>query len=50
VTYGGNGSLVDSKVFQAGDTSAQDGTYFGTASLGQGVNVMTFTNSFVIDP
>jgi hypothetical protein len=51
ITYGGNGDLTDSKVFVSGDTeSVDDGTYYGTADLGQGINALTFLNSIVVDP
>lgn len=50
IAYDGNGAMVSSKVWQSGDTSADDGTYYGCATIGQGVNVMTFTNGLVLDP
>ena len=50
IDYDGNGNAVSSKVFTAGDTSDDDGTYFLTANLGQGVNEFTFVNSLVVDP
>jgi hypothetical protein len=50
ITYDGNGTAGPSKVWMAGDTSDDDGTYYGSAAVGQGVNVLTFTNSLVLDP
>jgi hypothetical protein len=50
VVYSGNGTAGDSSVYATGDTPAQDGTYYGSATLGEGVNLMTFTNSLVLDP
>ena len=50
ITYDGNGSLVSKKEAHTGDASSNDGTYYGTAVVGQGVNVITFTNSSVLDP
>jgi hypothetical protein len=50
IVYGGNGQVIEIRAWQQGDTIAQDGTYHGTATLGQGINVFTFTNSLVLDP
>ena len=50
IVYGGNGQVIEIRAWQQGDTIAQDGTYHGTATVGQGINVFTFTNSLVLDP
>ena len=50
IVYGGNGQVIEVRAWQHGDTIAQDGTYHGTATVGQGVNLFTFTNSLVLDP
>ena len=50
ITYEGNGTASAPSVWQPGDTGAKDGTYGISAELGQGVNVITFTNSLVLDP
>jgi hypothetical protein len=45
VTYSGNGVEIDSNVY------GQDPPpYYLSADLGQGVNVVTFTNSLLLDP
>jgi hypothetical protein len=51
ITYSGNGAQIGSAdVYQPGDPGSKDGTYHISARLGQGVNVITFTNSLVLDP
>jgi hypothetical protein len=50
IVYSGNGQVLEIRAWQQGDTILQDGTYHGTATVGQGVNVFTFTNSLVLDP
>ena len=50
ITYDGNGQVIEVRAWQDGDGNKLDGYYHLTATLGQGVNVVTFTNGFVIDP
>ncbi|MBE7190664.1 hypothetical protein, partial [Jatrophihabitans endophyticus] len=52
ITYAGNGSVVEGSptVYQPGDSKDLDGSYNIQANLGQGVNEITFLNSFVVDP
>jgi hypothetical protein len=50
ITYDGNGSAGPAHVWQMGDPGSADGTYYGSATIGQGVNVLTFTNGLVLDP
>jgi hypothetical protein len=57
ITYDGNGTFVESLSYgptvtpgpAATDPDA-DGSYHLSADIGQGVNVITFTNSLVLDP
>jgi hypothetical protein len=48
VTYSGNGQYVSSAVYDP--TTNPNGPFYLTADLGQGVNVVTFTNSLTLDP
>jgi predicted cupin superfamily sugar epimerase len=50
IVYGGNGMVIEIRAWQQGDGNTEDGMYHGTATVGQGVNVFTFTNSLVLDP
>lgn len=57
ITYQGNGSFIESLSYAATSSPGPvatapdaDGCYHLSAYIGQGVNVITFTNSLVLDP